>query len=168
MIIMTSYCCTEHSIYGAVDLYDTKSNWYWIWPNRYRLYAYCIEYPRCRSSLIEEYPEAKVLLTMRSADSWWNSFKATILQHVLHGDNPESFSRLLIAEQVFEGRPDDKDHAIAIYNRNIDNVIATVAPERLLIHKLGDGWEPLCDWLNLPVPDMEYPNTNSTTQFLQK
>jgi len=140
------------------------------WEELFAGYNACTDWPSAYywPSLIEEYPDAKVLLTMRSAESWWNSFKATILQHVLHGDNPESFSRLLIAEQVFEGRPDDKHHAIAIYNRNIDKVIATVAPERLLIHKLGDGWEPLCDWLNLPVPDMEYPNTNSTTQFLQK
>jgi len=74
---------------------------------------------------------------------------------------------LLIAEQVFSKRADDRDHAIDIYKRNIEEVIATVSADRLLVHNLGDGWEPLCRWLELPVPDADYPKGNATEEFVQ-
>lgn len=75
------------------------------------------------------------------------------------------FSHRLVAQQVFDGRPHDKEHAIATYMRNIEEVKSYVAPDRLLIHHLGDGWDPLCEWLNLPVPDLAYPEGNTTEDF---
>nr|WP_246750010.1 sulfotransferase [Mesorhizobium caraganae] len=36
---------------------------------------------------------------------------------------------------------------------------------QLLIHNLGDGWEPLCLHLGVPVPDQSYPNRNNTKDF---
>jgi len=140
------------------------------WTKLFNGYNACTDWPSAFywRTLIEEYPEAKVLLTMRSAESWWASFEATILQHILNGDDPNSFSKLLIADQVFEGHPDKKEHAIAIYNRNVNDVISTVDPDRLLVHKLGDGWEPLCKWLDLPVPNSDYPNGNTKAEFFKK
>lgn len=105
---------------------------------------------------------------MRSAESWWRSFEATILKHILDYNDPNGFAQLLIADQVFEGRPDDRNHALKIYNRNIDEVLATVTPERLLVHNLGDGWAPLCKWLEVPVPEAQYPYGNTTQDFLKK
>jgi len=140
------------------------------WEALFDGYNACTDWPSAFywSALVEEYPAAKVLLTMRSATSWWESFKATILQHILTNENPNSFSELLIADQVFEGRPDDREHAIAIYNRNVDEVISTVDPQRLLVHNLGDGWEPLCEWLCLPKPNSDYPNGNTRTDFFKE
>ncbi len=133
-------------------------------------YHACIDWPSAFywRSLVADYPDAKVLLTMRSAESWWNSFEATILKQIQSDDEPNGFGKLLVAEQVFEGRPDDREHAIAIYNRNVEEVIATVDPERLLIHNLGDGWEPPCRWLDLPVPEIDYPSGNTTQDFAQR
>ncbi len=74
----------------------------------------------------------------------------------------------LTARQMFDGRPDDRDHAVAVYNRNVADVIATVDPDRLLIHNLGDGWEPLCAWLGVPVPDVEYPSGNTSRDFVER
>ena len=71
----------------------------------------------------------------------------------------------MVAEQVFNGRADDRDHAIAVYNKNVEDVLSTVTPDRLLVHNLGDGWEPLCQWLDLPVPDVDYPRGNTTEDF---
>jgi hypothetical protein len=130
-------------------------------------YHACVDWPSAYywRSLVVEYPEAKVLLTMRSATSWWNSFEATILKYILANNDPNGLAQRLVAEQVFNGRPDDRANAIAIYNRNVEAVISTVAPERLLVHNLGDGWEPLCRWLNLPVPEVDYPSGNTTEDF---
>ncbi|MFT6876018.1 MAG: hypothetical protein ACJAZF_002134 [Granulosicoccus sp.] len=140
------------------------------WELLFTGYNACIDWPSAFywRTLIVEYPDAKVLLTMRSATSWWKSFESTILKLILSEDKPNSFGQLLLIDQVFDGRPDDRAHAIAIYNRNVEEVLATVDPERLLIHNLGDGWEPLCEWLDRPVPDIDYPSGNTTQDFRQR
>lgn len=43
-----------------------------------------------------------------------------------------------------------------------------VDPARLLIHNLGDGWEPLCAWLGVPVPDMDYPSGKTSSDFVRR
>ena len=54
---------------------------------------------------------------------------------------------------------------IAAYERHNDEVRAGVPPERLLEWCPGDGWEPICERLGLPVPDEPFPKTNSTEDF---
>ena len=73
----------------------------------------------------------------------------------------------LIGTQVFGGRPHDRANAIAVYKAHVEAVLATVPPERLLVHHLGDGWEPLCQHLGVAVPDQPYPTRNSKTDFLR-
>lgn len=140
------------------------------WNLLFEGYHACVDWPSAFywRALITEYPSAKVLLTLRSADSWWDSFSATILKYIQSKDDPNGLAQLLVADQVFGGRPDDRDHAIATYNRNTEEVIATVVPERLLIHNLGDGWEPLCRWLGIPVPDVSYPSGNTTEDLVER
>ena len=132
-------------------------------------YHACVDWPSAYywRELVEHYPQAKVLLTMRSAESWWKSFEATILKHIQSNDDPDGFAQLLIAEQVFNGRAGDRDYAIEVYNRNIEDVHSVVPAERLLVHNLGDGWEPLCRWLDLPLPDVDYPKGNTTQDFVR-
>ena len=55
-----------------------------------------------------------------------------------------------------------KDTAVAFYNKWVDEVKATVPKEKLLIHNVKDGWEPLCKHLGVPMPDKPYPRTNDT------
>ncbi|TIU25965.1 MAG: sulfotransferase family protein, partial [Mesorhizobium sp.] len=69
------------------------------------------------------------------------------------------------SKQVFGGRPHDRAHAIAVYEANVEAVLKSVPAERLLVHKLGDGWEPLCAHLGVPVPAEPYPNRNTTKEF---
>ena len=90
-----------------------------------------------------------------------------ILKHIQSGDDPNGFAQRLVADQVFDGRPDDREHAISVYNKNIEEVVTTVDSERLLIHNLGDGWEPLCQFLDVPVPEVDYPMGNTTKDFNQ-
>jgi hypothetical protein len=140
------------------------------WEMLFAGYHSCVDWPSAFywRSLVTEYPDAKVLLTMRSAESWWSSFEATILKNIQTDDDHTGFSKLLVSDQVFEGRPYDKDHAIALYNRNVEEVMDTVDTERLLVHNLGDGWEPLCKWLELTVPEIEYPYGNTSKEFIER
>ena len=36
-----------------------------------------------------------------------------------------------------------------------------VAPDRLLEWSIDEGWEPLCGFLDKPVPDEPFPHANS-------
>ena len=55
-----------------------------------------------------------------------------------------------------------KETAVAFYNKWVEEVKAMVPKEKLLIHNVKDGWEPLCKHLGVPVPDKPYPRTNDT------
>jgi len=89
------------------------------WGKLFEGYTACVDWPSAYywRTLINVYPEAKVILTMRSAESWWTSFEATILKYLQSGDDPQGLSHLLVADQVFEGRYADRDYAIAAYNK---------------------------------------------------
>jgi hypothetical protein len=67
---------------------------------------------------------------------------------------------------VFGNRMDDRDHVIECFERHNQAVIDSVPEEQLLIYRPGDGWDPLCEFLQQPVPDTDYPKVNSTEDFL--
>lgn len=140
------------------------------WDYLFEGYNSCIDWPSAYywRELIAAYPDARVLLTWRTPDSWWTSFSNTIVKSVSDTDDPASLGRTLIAEKTFGGRMDDRDHAIATYEANVAEVIATVPADRLLVHRLGDGWGPLCAHLGLPVPEEDYPNRNKKKDFLDR
>lgn len=139
------------------------------WRVALRGYRSCVDWPAAFfwRELAEAFPEAKVLLTVRDADAWYASVQKTILPHLLDG-SPESVGRRLIGERVFGGRADDPAHAKAVFEANTAAVTAAIAPERLLVYRPGDGWEPLCGFLGVPVPDALYPHTNRTEEFVQR
>lgn len=102
-------------------------------------YASCVDWPSAYywRELVDFYPEARVVLTYRSAESWWQSFEKTIVPGIQASVEPESLGIALIRDKVFGGRLADRDHAIALYDENVKAVRATVPPERLLVHNLG-------------------------------
>ena len=53
-----------------------------------------------------------------------------------------------------------REQAIAHYNQHVADVKAAVPPERLLVFSADQGWQPLCDFLGVPVPDTPFPNVN--------
>ncbi|SFP39243.1 hypothetical protein SAMN03159463_04162 [Mesorhizobium sp. NFR06] len=130
-------------------------------------YKSCVDWPSAHywRELIEAYREARVILTWRSPESWWESFEKTILASITASRDQESLGIALIAKQVFGGRPHDRAHAIAVYEANVEAVLKAVPAERLLVHKLGDGWAPLCAHLGVPVPAEPYPSRNTTQEF---
>ena len=44
----------------------------------------------------------------------------------------------------------------------------TIAPERLLVWNVAEGWGPLCEFLELPVPEVPLPRINDRTEFLNR
>ncbi len=117
--------------------------------------------------LSEYYPDAKILLTIRSSESWYASMVKTIFKVLQESDDPASVGVKLIGERVFGGNLDNRDHAIAVYEQNIAEVRSAFSKDRLLEYNLGDGWQPLCRFFGKPVPDVAYPRSNSTQEFTQ-
>ncbi|MEM7224656.1 MAG: sulfotransferase family protein [Pseudomonadota bacterium] len=115
--------------------------------------------------LAAAYPDAKVLLTLRSAESWYESMRNTIIPVIADTEDPASIGRWAISEGTFSGRLEDREHAIAVFERNTAEVQGAFGPERLLTYHIGDGWTPLCAFLGVPVPDAPFPRSNSTAAF---
>lgn len=127
--------------------------------------------------LAEAYPDAKVIHSVRPDESWWNSFNGTIGKFLVVGDTiplPPPIAMMgaavdeIVGAQTFGGRAADKDHAIATYHAREAEVRAAIAPERLLVFDVADGWEPLCAFLDVPVPDAPFPRTNDREAFWAK
>lgn len=133
------------------------------WESLFAGFRSCVDWPSAFywRELIEAYPDAKVLLTYRSAESWWASFEQTILAYIKRAEDRESIVITLIAEKVFGGRPDDKAHALRVYEDNVREVLDTVPEGRLHVHRLGDGWPALCAHLGVAAPSDPYPRRNS-------
>ncbi len=126
--------------------------------------------------LSEAFPEALVLLSVRdSLEQWYDSASNTIFQP---GQEPEEdpgglwkARRLMwhsITENRFTTELDDPEAAMAAAAAHNQAVIDTIPADRLLVYRSGEGWEPLCEALGLPVPDEPYPHTNTRQQFKER
>ena len=74
-------------------------------------------------------------------------------------------SRKLIWGRTLNGAMGDKTKAVARYNAYVGEVKAAVPPDKLLIFKATDGWEPLCAFLDVASPDTKFPNVNDRAEF---
>jgi hypothetical protein len=64
---------------------------------------------------------------------------------------------------VFE----DKEKTVAVYKEWIEEVKRTVPAEKLLVYEVKEGWKPLCDFLDVPVPEMPFPHINERKNFIR-
>jgi len=71
----------------------------------------------------------------------------------------------LIFEQTFGGRLADRGHARRVFDVHNQAVIDAIPAPRLLIYEPGDGWEPLCRFLDVPVPGESFPHLNDTAWY---
>jgi len=139
------------------------------WDALFEGYASCVDWPGVLywRELIDVFPEAKVVLTWRTPDSWWASYEKTLLQYYLHTDDHASVGYRAMDRQ-FGAKAADRDFVIGRYNANVAAALAEVPPDRLVLHRLGDGWGPLCAGLGVPVPDEPYPNSNSAAEIRER
>jgi hypothetical protein len=140
-------------------------------------YVAIVDWPgaACWDRIADAYPDAVVLLsTRRDADTWWRSASATILSDVSDEDKARRPDLVDFGEMVGDMfaafDPDWRDEAAAkaAYDRHNARVRAAVPPSRLVEWQPGDGWEPICSALALPVPAEPFPHTNTTEEFLTR
>lgn len=126
-------------------------------------------------ALTAHYPDAKVLLSVRSPESWVKSIQPTIfttlrkVSELPPGPLREQrqMNYEMIVERTFEGRLDDDDYLISVFNKNIQDVQATIPAECLLTFDAAEGWGPLCRFLGVDIPDEPFPFTNTTAEFIE-
>lgn len=113
-------------------------------------------------------PDALVLLSIRDPESWYRSASNTIFQAFDHlppemAPWMEAF-RGVLAER-FCDRLDDPAAMMDAFERHNAAVRRQVPADQLLEWQLGDGWEPICERLGLPVPSEPFPLVNTTEEF---
>jgi hypothetical protein len=143
-------------------------------------YASTVDWPATYiwKELAAANPQAKIILTLRDPEAWYESAAATIFARMLDfealRDNPDAVDparrrhmemiNTLIVEKTFGGSL-DKDRAIAVFNAHNEEVRRLVPPARLLVYETGEGWDLLCALLGVPVPATPYPKVNTTDDF---
>jgi hypothetical protein len=75
---------------------------------------------------------------------------------------------IIVWRGILDGRFADRGHAIDVFNRHIDEVRKQIPADRLLVYEVAEGWEPLCAFLGVDVPDAPFPNVNNTGEFLRQ
>ena len=131
-------------------------------------------------ALMKAYPEAKVVLTLRDADSWYDSMCKTILapgviEGLMATDLAPMLGPMLGAmlaevpglppmEGPTAGAP-PKEVMMAMREAHNAAVLREVPPERLLVFKVSEGWEPLCRFLGVDIPSTDFPRVNDAGSF---
>ncbi len=136
-------------------------------------YKAAVDWPACTfwRELMAAYPEAKVILTLRDSNRWYDSVANTIFASITRENRDDDgaarspMAREIILERTFQNRFEDRAYAISVYEAHNAEVARAVPAERLLSFRVADGWPPLCDFLGQPVPDAPFPNVNSTEEF---
>jgi hypothetical protein len=173
---------------GLPCFWDAENGKKADWDSLFTGYLSAIDYPVARyyKELINLYPDAKVIHTIRDPESWYQSCMETIFW----ASKPDAgriikmlvrmpFSKSLrerfpvlkyngmLVEKEFGKNLKDKAAVIGYYNKRNEEVLATVPKERLLVFKAQEGWGPLCKFLNVPVPATPYPKSNTKAEFIQ-
>ncbi len=113
------------------------------------------------------YPDAKLILTVRDPERWFASTQATVLGEGVASrhDNLGTTPMLEALGWGADPRMHERDYMLDMYHRHNEEVRRTVPAERLLVYDVAEGWEPLCRFLQRPVPDTPFPHSNSTEDF---
>jgi Sulfotransferase domain len=133
--------------------------------------------------LADAYPDAKVVLSTRDPEAWEKSMRETIWD-TIYGRSPAAhisqarelvdpawgeyirlMSRMWAAQGIFNGadiRPGQLAEAIARYQEQVQR---NVPEDRLLVWSVQDGWEPLCSFLEVDVPEAQFPRLNDSKMY---
>lgn len=160
---------------GHAELWSAAADGPIDWESLLAGYPSAVDWPSTFfwRELANLYPQAKVILSVRSTESWVKSVHQTIFRAIgsdIEDKPPYVVSQMLMArklifDKTFDGRPNDVPHISAVFEKHNDEVRRTIAPERLLVYQSSDGWEPLCTFLGVPVPDAPFPKANTTEEF---
>jgi hypothetical protein len=148
------------------------------WGKVFRGYKSQVDWPGAKywRELAQHFPEAKVILTVRDADAWFDSVQATIVPFLAargthsssHVNAVAEMGYQTVAAQVFKDRISDRSYATRVFRDHIAQVQSEIPAGRLLTIDLRDGWQPLCAFLDVQAPEIPFPRTNSSREFVDE
>ena len=139
------------------------------WDAVFADYHSVVDYPGAAfwREITAYYPAAKVLHTVRDPDEWFESTQATIFApHMSAEHMPPPMQAFFGAVLRDLGdKRNDRAFLVDYFERHTAEVIRTIPKERLLVYRAGDGWESLCQFLGVPVPETPFPKVNDRAEF---
>lgn len=149
------------------------------WDALFQDYQATVDWPGCNfcGEYLRLYPEAKVILTVRDPQRWYESARQTIYyaRSAFFGGRMPVMPRMrrfqmmldrLIWDGMFAGRFEDEAFALEVFRNHNETVRRMVPPDRLLVYEVKEGWGPLCAFLGVPVPEgTPFPHVNDTKEF---
>ena len=139
---------------------------------------------------MEAFPNAKIILSIRDPESWYKSVKNTIFWghqlcktfplNILLYFNRDAYDWHQWVETIMyrkskEGRQglytpigNGAEESVKFFEKWTEDVKKYVPPEKLLIFHAKEGWEPLCEFLDLPKPNLPFPRLNDTEVLRSK
>jgi hypothetical protein len=156
------------------------------WGELFRGYRSTVDWPGAAfyEELMERYPDAKVILTVRDPERWYESARSTIFNiqdvasspifslgslfvpRMRHMRRAARMAGDLTRQSVFDVEFEDRRHAIEAFIQWNEKVEERVPSEKLLVYEVKEGWEPLCDFLGVEAPkDEPFPHLNDADSF---
>ncbi len=158
------------------------------WEKVFAGYRSTVDWPGAAfwRELVEHYPEAKVILTVRDPAQWHRSCMRTIFMAY----RQDRLSRLLVTvmqlplraldrrfgafNDVFDGvfrrhfgvgPVLDEKYAVEVFEKHVREVQECVPAERLLVYRVSEGWPALCKFVGVGVPIVAFPHDNDQDAF---
>ncbi len=151
------------------------------WEKLFHNFQATVDYPASvfYRELVAAYPDAKVVHTVRDPERWYdstaetiytiaNGFPAWVLKLFPWLGRFFDFQNQLVWQKIFDGRFSDRAHAIQCFHEHTEAVKRHVPPDKLLIFQVKEGWEPLCTFLDVPVPAVPFPHVNDRAMILRR
>jgi hypothetical protein len=152
------------------------------WASFMRPYGAACDFPSALyyRELMEAFPDAKVVLTVRDPDAWYESMRQTIIPsmtrfparivtpHLPYVSGPIRVMKPTRLREDIVERFEDREHIKRRFVEWNEEVKRTVPSDRLLVFEVKEGWKPLCDLLDVPVPDVPFPRVNDTAEFRRR
>lgn len=166
-------CHHMSEVFGSpeqVDLWTKAAAGAPDWPAIFKGYGAAVDFPAAAfwRELAAFYPDAKIILSLRDPQKWYESTQETILSPLAVKSMPKMPFGPVVKDVVwryFDYEVHDRDHLIAAFNRHNEAVKATIPKARLLVFDAKEGWGPLCAFVGRPIPKEPFPRVNSKEEM---
>ncbi|KAK0383875.1 hypothetical protein NLU13_7967 [Sarocladium strictum] len=149
-----------------------------------KMYGSCEGVTECAAmfapQLIDAYPDAKVVLVIRDFDKWFKSmdetiimgmwsplahFFASVIHPILNLTSIKTIRKLTLGFFQADSPAAARKNARRIHEQHHQTIIDRVPKDRLLLYRMGDGWDPICAFLDKPIPPQAFPYINEAAEL---
>lgn len=108
------------------------------------------------------YPETVVILSTRPEGAWYKSMMTTLVHHHANraADDPSPMAPMARMYHKYCWGDNFPAGGLAFYREHNEAVRAASTGRKFLEYKVGSGWEPICSFLGLDVPEAPFPRSD--------